>query len=122
MKCEHECCANCIYCHKTKELTKEDWVEYYICTFYVEEGKRDNKDEPVLLTLGNQVHGFDDLCVYYTSKDEYLKDKEVQNAEIQETIDDLEYLTSPGCTDTQHDYYDEIRNAIKYLKSMLKDR
>lgn len=31
-------------------------------------------------------------------------------------IDNLDYLISPDCTDTQFDYVDEIRDAIQYLK------
>lgn len=38
---------------------------------------------------------------------------------VQETIDDLEYLIGGECTDTQHDYIEQIELAVKALKKQI---
>ena len=38
---------------------------------------------------------------------------------IQEAIDNLRYLISDECTDTQDDYYDEIQLAILMLEKQV---
>ena len=47
-----EVCANCVHCHKTKELIEKEWKEYYICTLWLD---LKEKHEPLLLTLGDDV-------------------------------------------------------------------
>lgn len=40
--------------------------------------------------------------------------------ELNEVIEDLEYLISDSCTDTQFDYIEEIEIATKSLKKQIQ--
>lgn len=55
-----EVCKNCVHCHKTKELIDSKWVEYYVCTLWLD---LKEKHEPLLMTLGTRVDRPNvDLC------------------------------------------------------------
>lgn len=108
-----KCCANCVHCHKTKELKDKNWIKYNICTLWKDYGET---HEPLLLTLGNDIDVNEDLCECFESKEEFWKKRNEVCDNIHGVIDDLQYLISDGCTDTQKDYYEEMEDAIKYLQ------
>lgn len=67
-----EVCKNCKHCHKTKELIDKKWVEYYICTLWLDAGEG---EEPLLLTLGSEneiCRPGKDLCECF----DFKKDKD----------------------------------------------
>lgn len=60
-----EHCTNCKHCHITKELINEKWVYSYVCTLWLDLGE---DMEPLLLTLGYDIHDKFHLCELHEFK------------------------------------------------------